>query len=108
MSTNTLAWAYGFMFIILFSGMFSKGRKVKYRLRMIGYWYMIFLNIALIIFEEDVWFKLYYGVLTIFWIYLADKDFRSTQYFDREYARLDALKQESKATIDRLFYDRRN
>jgi len=108
MSTQTLLSAYGLMLIILLSGMLSKDRKTKYRFRMGGYGYMVFLNIVSVIFQEGVSTKFFYGVLTIFWLYLANKDFKSSKYFDQEFARIDNLENESKERIAKLFWDRRN
>ena len=108
MSALSTFSAYGFMFVMLLVGNLLKDRKAKYHLRMTGYWYMVFLNITQAVLEEEIWFKFYFAVFTTFWIYLAYNDFRSTKFFDREFARLDKAGKELQASIDRGFYNRRN
>jgi len=108
MDVLTLLSGYGFMIVIMLTGMLSKGRKAKYHFRMVGCWYMIFFSIAHLIFEDELWIKIYEGFLAILWLWLADQDFRRTQFLDREYARLNKLKAENKVRIAELFYDRRN
>lgn len=115
----TLMAAYGFMFILLLAAMLFKDRKLKYRLRMAGYWYMIFFTIAQILTEDDLWIKIYSGFISIAWIWLADSEFRSEQYYQRQMAKLknatDMLKLAAgelekfkQKKIEKLFYDRRN
>jgi len=108
MSTLSTLSGYGFMLVILFAGMCYRDRKTKYRLRMAGYWYMIFFCIIQVIYADELWIEIYTGLLAIVWLLLADKDFRSNLRSDREYAKLDKLKEETQAILDKMFYDRRN
>lgn len=108
MTILTLLSFYGIMAIMLLGGFLLKDRKNKYYLRMAGYWYMFFLNFAQTVLEEVLWLKLFLIVINLLWIYLAYKDFKSTKYFDREFARLDELRKESEARADDYFRHSRN
>jgi len=100
--------AYSFICILLFLAWHLKDREIKFRLRIAGNFYMVFLNIVFIFDAETIWFKFFYGFFIILFLVLPYKDYKSTKYFDGEFARLDRQIKESNERIAALFYDRRN
>jgi len=99
---------FGGMILILLVGMVLKNRKIKYHFRLAGYGYMFCLELVMLFTSEGIYLPLLHGGLLLFWIGLAYKDIKSTQMFDREFAKIDKLKEECKANIAKLFYHRRN
>ena len=99
---------FGGILLILLVGLLLKDWTAKYRMRLVGYGYMVVFELFLFWSAKEIGWSAYHACLVGLWVWMAYKDIKTTRQLVRSFARLEQLRAILDSMVAQLFYHRRN